>query len=83
MDAPVSVPVPLLGPGGPGSRLAATHAPDGPHVRCGQPQVTLEASDSVLRVEAAAADCVAGLSDRVGDLLRLGDRLCWLAAERN
>lgn len=60
MDVPVSVPAPLLGPGEPGSRLAAIHAMDGTHVRHGQPLVTHEADSSLLRVDAKAPGHAAG-----------------------
>jgi sugar O-acyltransferase (sialic acid O-acetyltransferase NeuD family) len=83
MDAPVDVPVPLLNPNEPESRLAAIHAPDGTHVKRGQPLVTLETTKSSVEVEAETAGYVAGLRASVGDLLRAGDRLCWLAASRD
>jgi acetyltransferase EpsM len=83
MDAPVDVLVPLLNPNEPESSLTAIHAPDGTRVRRGQPLVTLETTKSSVEVEAEAAGYVAGLRASVGDLLRAGDRLCWLAASRD
>ena len=83
MNDPVPILVPLLNPNEPESRLAAIHAPEGARVERGQPLVTLETTKSTVEVEAEAAGYVAGLRARVGDLLRAGDRLCWLAASRD
>jgi sugar O-acyltransferase (sialic acid O-acetyltransferase NeuD family) len=83
MDTPVTVLVPLLNPNEPESRLVAIHAPDGAQVKRGQALVTLETTKSSVEVEADAAGYVAGLQAKVGDLLRAGDRLCWLAASRD
>jgi sugar O-acyltransferase (sialic acid O-acetyltransferase NeuD family) len=79
MTEPVAVLVPLLNPNEPESRLVAIHAPDGTRVKRGQPLVTLETTKSSVEVEADAAGYVAGLGARVGDALRAGDTLCWLA----
>jgi len=83
MDDPVSVLVPLLNPNEPESRLAAIHARDGTHVKRGQPLVTLETTKSSVEVEAEASGFVAGLQAKVGDVLRAGDQLCWLAESRD
>ena len=82
MDAPVAVLVPLLNPNEPESRLAAIHASEGTRVKRGQPLVTLETTKSSVEIGAEAGGYVAGLRARVGDLLRAGDPLCWLAASR-
>ena len=82
MDAPVAVLVPLLNPNEPESRLAAIHASEGTRVKRGQPLVTLETTKSSVEIGAEAGGYVAGLRARVGDLLRAGDQLCWLAASR-
>ena len=80
MNDPVPILVPLLNPNEPESRLAAIHAPEGARVERGQPLVRLETTKSTVEVEAEAAGYVAGLRANIGDLLRAGDRLCWLAA---
>ncbi len=79
MADPVLVLVPLLNPNEPESRLVAIHAPEGTHVEPGRPLVSLETTKSSVEVMAEATGYVAGLRAAVGDLLRAGDRLCWLA----
>jgi acetyltransferase EpsM len=79
MSEPVPVLVPLLNPNEPESRLVAIHAPEGTRVEPGRPLVSLETTKSSVEVVAEAAGFVAGLRASVGDLLRAGDRLCWLA----
>ncbi len=79
MSEPVPVLVPLLNPNEPESRLTAIHAPEGTHVEPGRPLVSLETTKSSVEVMAEATGYVAGLRASVGDLLRAGDRLCWLA----
>jgi sugar O-acyltransferase (sialic acid O-acetyltransferase NeuD family) len=80
MSEAVAVLVPLLNPNEPESRLAAIHAPEGARVRAGQPLVTLETTKSSVEVVAEAEGFVAGLRATVGELLRAGERLCWLSA---
>ena len=79
MSEPIPVLVPLLNPNEPESRLTAIHAPEGTRVVSGQLLVSLETTKSSVEVVAEAAGFVAGLRASVGDLLRAGDRLCWLA----
>ncbi len=82
MPEPTVVLVPLLNPNEPESRLAAIHAPDGTRVHAGQPLVTLETTKSSVEVVAEADGYIAGLRATVGDRLRAGERLCWLAGSR-
>ena len=83
MADPVLVLVPLLNPNEPESRLVAIHAPEGTQVESGRPLVSLETTKSSVEVVAEATGYVAGLRAAVGDLLRAGDRLCWLAPKSN
>jgi pyruvate/2-oxoglutarate dehydrogenase complex dihydrolipoamide acyltransferase (E2) component len=79
MSESIPVLVPLLNPNEPESRLTAIHAPEGTRVVSGQLLVSLETTKSSVEVTAEAAGFVTGLRASVGDLLRAGDRLCWLA----
>ena len=83
MAEPVPVLVPLLNPNEPESLLAAIHAPNGTRVERGRPLVLLETTKSSVEVEAEVAGYVAGLRASVGELMRAGDRLCWLAEARD
>src|SRR4030042_5898686 len=79
MSEPIPVLVPPLHPNEPESRLTAILAPEGTRVVSGQLLVSLETTKSSVEVAAEAAGFVTGLRASVGDLLRAGDRLCWLA----
>lgn len=75
-----AIPVPLVNPNETEARLAALHVSDGQAVAQGQPICTWETTKATQETVAEVAGYVVGLRAGVGDLMRAGDTLCWLAA---
>lgn len=78
---PIEVFVPLLNPNEPEARVAALRVTRGQQVAEGDVLCTLETTKSTVDVVAELEGYVLGLRASVGDMLRAGERLCWLAAD--
>jgi len=74
--------VPLLNPNEPEARLASLAAAEGQRVERGHVLCTLETTKSTVDLEAQEGGFVAGLTAKVGALLRAGMVLCWIAPDR-
>ena len=79
MPEPIEILVPLLNPNEPEVQVAKVHVVEGQKVKDGDPLCTLESTKSVTEVAAIRDGFVIGLEFVESDLLRAGDRLCWLA----
>ena len=79
MPDPIEVLVPLLNPNEPEVQVARVHVVEGQKVQEGDPLCTLESTKSVTEVTAVREGFIVGLEFAESDLLRAGDRLCWLA----
>ena len=83
MPDPFEVLVPLLNPNEPESRLSELHVANGQQVKQGAILCTLETTKSTAELLAQREGYVIGLGATVGDMVRAGVRLCWLADEKN
>ncbi len=79
MPDSIEVLVPLLNPNEPEVQVTRVHVVEGQKVQEGDPLCTLESTKSVTEVTAVRVGFVVGLEFEESDLLRAGDRLCWLA----
>jgi acetyltransferase EpsM len=73
--------VPLLNPNEPEARLSELLVANGEQVKQGVVLCALETTKSTTELVAQQEGYVIGLQATVGDMLRAGDRLCWLADE--
>jgi acetyltransferase EpsM len=71
--------IPLLNPNEPEARLVALHVSEGQPIEPGDPICLIENTKSAAEVVAEAGGFVVGVDSSPGDLLRAGDRLCWIA----
>lgn len=78
---PVPVTIPLLNPNEPEAVLAALYVEEGEQVTAGGLLCSLETTKTAGDVSAPAAGYVAGLTAGVGETVRAGDVLCYLASE--
>jgi acetyltransferase EpsM len=74
-----SVIAPLLNPNEPETRLAALPVSEGQQVAAGEVLCILESTKASEEVAAEQAGYVIGLTRKLGDSIRAGERLCWLA----
>jgi len=81
MPEPMEILVPLLNPNEPEVQVARVHVVEGQKVQEGDPLCTLESTKSVTEVTAGREGFIIGLEFAESDLLRAGDRLCWLAED--
>jgi sugar O-acyltransferase (sialic acid O-acetyltransferase NeuD family) len=81
MSDAFAVLVPLLNTNEPEARVVQLHVRAGERVERGQVLCTLETTKSAVELEAGAEGFVVALAAEVGDRLRAGDRLCWIAAD--
>ena len=79
MPDPIEILVPLLNPNEPEVQVARVHVVEGQKVQKGDPLCTLESTKSITEVTAVRDGFIIGLEFAESDLLRAGDRLCWLA----
>ncbi len=79
MPEALEVSVPLLNPNEPEAQVAALHVREGAPVEAGAPLCTLETTKTTMDVTAARAGYVVGLRAQVGETLRAGEPLCWIA----
>ena len=79
MPDPIEILVPLLNPNEPEVQVARVHIIEGQKVQEGDPLCMLESTKSVTEVTAERDGYIIGLEFAESDLLRAGDRLCWLA----
>jgi sugar O-acyltransferase (sialic acid O-acetyltransferase NeuD family) len=73
--------IPLINPNEPEAQLAALHVSAGQHVTPGDLLCTLETTKSTAEVLAEQAGYVVQLVPRVGQTLRAGEILCYLAEQ--
>ncbi|HEY44463.1 MAG TPA: hypothetical protein G4O11_10835, partial [Anaerolineae bacterium] len=73
--------VPLLNPNEPEARLSELLVANGQQVKQGGILCTLETTKSTAELSAQKEGYVIGLQATIGDMLRAGNRLCWLADE--
>lgn len=73
--------IPLLNPNEPEARLSELFVVNGQQVKQGMILCTLETTKSTSELVAHKKGYVLGLQVTVGDMLRAGERLCWLADE--
>lgn len=78
---PEAVLIPLLNPNEPEAQLAALHVSEGQRVTKGELLCTLETTKSAADLAAESEGFVAGLRAAVGDTLRAGEVLCYLAPD--
>jgi sugar O-acyltransferase (sialic acid O-acetyltransferase NeuD family) len=71
--------IPLLNPNEPEARLVALYASEAQRVDSGAPLCLIENTKSAAEVVADVGGYVVGLRTSLGDLVRAGDRLCWIA----
>jgi acetyltransferase EpsM len=81
MPDPYEVNIPLLNANEPEARVVALYVSEGDRVAVGAVLCTLETTKSAAEVVAEREGFVASLHAAVGDVLRAGERLCWLAEE--
>ena len=81
MPDPIEILVPLLNPNEPEVQVVRVHVVEGQKVQEGDPLCTLESTKSVTEVTVVRDGFIIGLEFMEGDLLRAGDRLCWLAGD--
>lgn len=81
MPETIEVLVPLLNPNEPEARLSELLVVNGQQVKQGVILCTLETTKSTTELVAHKKGYVFGLQAAVGDMLRAGERLCWLADE--
>lgn len=81
MSDPFEVLVPLLNPNEPESRLSELHVTNGQLVKQDAVLCTLETTKSTAELGAHREGYVIGLQATIGDMVRAGVRLCWLADE--
>jgi acetyltransferase EpsM len=81
MPDPYEVNVPLLNTNEPEARVVALYVTEGDRVADGVVLCMLETTKSTAEVVAEREGFVVGLQAAVGDVLRAGERLCWLAGE--
>ncbi|UCF61382.1 MAG: hypothetical protein JSV37_01525, partial [Anaerolineaceae bacterium] len=81
MSDPFEVLVPLLNPNEPESRLSELHVTNGQLVKQDAVLCTLETTKSTAELVAHREGYVIGLQATIGDMVRAGVRLCWLADE--
>lgn len=80
MAEAIPLTVPLINPNEPEARLAMLAVHNGQAVRLGDPVATLETTKAAHELVAEHAGFIAGLRAEVGETLRAGDVLCWIAA---
>jgi sugar O-acyltransferase (sialic acid O-acetyltransferase NeuD family) len=83
MSNPFEVIIPLLNPNEPESRLSELHVENGERVQQGVVLCMLETTKSNAELIAEMEGYVIGLGTRVGDMVRAGARLCWIADEKD
>lgn len=74
--------VPLVNPNETEARLVDVHVKEGQPVKAGELLATLETTKSTFEVNAEAGGYVAGLQAKKGEMLRAGEVLCYLAADK-
>ena len=79
MPDPIEILVPLLNPNEPEVQVAKVHVVEGQKVQEGDLLCTLESTKSAMEVAAVREGFIVGLEFVESDLVRAGDRLCWLA----
>lgn len=70
--------IPLLNPNEPEAKIVAMKMRQGQRVTIGEVLCTLETTKSTADVVAEREGYVVGIHAAVGDLIRAGERLCWL-----
>lgn len=75
--------IPLLNPNEPEARLVALHVSEAQRVGKGTALCLIENTKSAAEVVAEVDGYVIGLRASPGDLLRAGERLCWIAERAN
>ncbi len=83
MSEPILVDIPLLNPNEPEAQLADLQVANGQKVSKGDLLCTLETTKATFELAAKQAGYVVGLRANVGDMLRAGERLCWLADDKD
>jgi acetyltransferase EpsM len=83
MSDPFEVLVPLLNPNEPESRLSELHVANGQQVKQDAILCTLETTKSTAELFAHREGYVIGLQATIGDMVRAGVPLCWLADEED
>ncbi len=83
MPDPLAVLIPLLNANEPEARLVELRVASGDQVKPGQILCTLETTKSAVELAAEGPGTIVGLEARQGDMLRAGDRLCWISADAN
>lgn len=81
MSDPFEVLIPLLNPNEPEARLSELHVTNGQLVKQDSILCTLETTKSTAELVAHKEGYVIGLQATIGDMIRAGVRLCWLADE--
>jgi acetyltransferase EpsM len=71
--------IPLLNPNEPEARLVALYVSEAQRVERGDPLCLIENTKSSAEVVAEAAGFIVGVRASLGELLRAGERLCWIA----
>ncbi|HLC02060.1 MAG TPA: NeuD/PglB/VioB family sugar acetyltransferase [Anaerolineales bacterium] len=71
--------IPLLNPNEPEARLVTLYVVDAQHIEAGDPVCLIENTKSAAEVVAETEGFVVGLRASPGELLRAGERLCWVA----
>lgn len=80
---PVPINIPLVNPNEPEALLAALYIREGQRVGPGEPLGSLETTKSTQDFESPSSGYVAGLRLQVGQTVRAGDLLCYLAEDRD
>ncbi|MEW6718762.1 MAG: NeuD/PglB/VioB family sugar acetyltransferase [Chloroflexota bacterium] len=73
--------IPLLNPNETEALLAALHVQEGQYVQEGEPLCTLETTKSTAEVEAPISGYVIGLRLEAGQMVCMGDLLCYLSED--
>lgn len=81
MTDAIQVLIPLLNPNEPELQLAAVAVTEGERVSQGQLVCTLESTKSATELYAEREGYIIGLAAAVGDTLRAGATLCWIAKQ--
>lgn len=83
MDEVLEIQIPLINPNEPEVQLSALHVVEGQAVEQGDLLCTLETTKASNDVHAPSDGYVIGLKWRQGDRIQSGERLCWLAPDKD
>lgn len=78
---PIPVTIPLINPNEPEALLAALHVKEGSRVEAGQILAALETTKATFELAAEASGYLAGLQAAVGQTVRAGDVIGWIAEQ--